>query len=133
MRRLFQVGASTLILVLGSRSKTHLLVLVHEERSHQNGGEALVLVEQGQGYLVRQELAAGRCPRALPNIRRELRSTFRIGALGAPHFHFLDGVELLSRPLRLPVGFTPPLLSTFSHSVALCPNVLAQCPVPRNC
>jgi hypothetical protein len=29
--------------------------------------------------------------------------------------------------------FTPPLVSTFSHSVALCPNVLTQCPVLHNC
>jgi hypothetical protein len=61
----FQVGGPTSILILGVRSKTHLLVLVQEELSHQNGDEALVLVEHGQGYLVRQELAAGRYPRAL--------------------------------------------------------------------
>ena len=64
MRRWLQIGESTLILILGSRSKTHLLVLVHEELSHQNGDEALVAAEHGQGYLVRQELAADRCPRA---------------------------------------------------------------------
>jgi hypothetical protein len=59
-----RLGESTLILILGSRSKTHLLVLVHEELSHQNGDEALVAAEHGQGYLVRQELAADRYPRA---------------------------------------------------------------------
>jgi len=63
----FELGASTLILVLRSRSKTHPLAPVHEERPRQNGGEALVLVEQGQGYLVHQELA-GRCLRGLPDI-----------------------------------------------------------------
>ena len=65
VRRLFQIGESILILILGSRSKTHGLVLVHEELSHQNGDEALALVEQGQGDLVPRELAAGRCPSAV--------------------------------------------------------------------
>lgn len=78
LRRLILVGAFTSILALGLRSGKHPLVLVHEERPHQNGSEVWVLVEQGQGYLVRQELAAGRYWRALPSISER-------PSLDAPH------------------------------------------------
>ena len=117
---------------LGSGRQTNLLVLVRE-LSHQNGEEALALMENGLGDPVRQELGRAAAWAHGQVSPRDLGSTFRILELDAIHFLLPDEVKFLSRLLPLPFSITLPLPSTSFHSIALCLNVLTGRAVLHKC